>query len=450
VSRKVALLMLAAASAAAPAFRAGGTAPEVVPAGTGIIASPNVTLLATIPDAGAMGARFAGGYYFTNTTDALRIFDVSNPELPTLAGTLPLPNFSNEDMDVSVSRKLVLISHGSEYTANNSGILYVVSWAVPQVPVVVGMLPYPVVRDASGRSVRGPGHTASCIRDCARYAYITGAANGAIYVVDLADPAAPKMAGVVTRASDPAGLPNGSFSGGLIHDVNTDPTGAVWVTGSGGITQLDVRNPLKAKAVRWITKEDNARTNQFIHHNSLRLDGRTLLVTEEDWIRPQCDSGEEDGGFQTWDINPRRTGAGALTFLDEWNSEMGTYLDGGAGATVACSSHWFTFNSRKVVAVGWYQQGVRFLDVSNRRDIRQVGYLLAPGTVASAAYFAPGRDDVVYVADVGRGLDIVKIDRGGAGARTVQAPLRREWLGATLSLRPNPAFGWMCALPEAT
>lgn len=434
-----------------PGSPAGARSPDLVPVGAGVISSENVSLLATIPDAGAMGGRFAGGYYFITTTTGLRIYDVANPEMPVLAGVLALPHFSNEDVDVSASRKLVLISHASEYTANNSGILYVVSWQNPRLPALAGMLRYPTVRRADGRTARGPGHTVSCIRDCARYAYVAGAGNGALYVLDLRDPSRPRIAGAVSSAADPAGLPNPSFTTGMIHDVDEDGTGAAWVTGSGGITQLNVRNPLRPKAVRWITREDNARTNQFIHHNSLRLDARTLLVTEEDWIRPQCGFGTEDGGFQTWSINARKSGAGAIAFLDEWNSEIGSYLDGNTPAAIGCSSHWFTFNSRKVVAVGWYQQGVRFLDVSNPRDIRQVGYLLAPGTVASAAYFVPGRSDLVYVADLGRGLDVVRIERGGYGAPTVRAPVRAEWLagGAPAAVRADPTFGWMCLLPAA-
>ena len=49
-----------------------------------------------------------------------------------------------------------------------------------------------------------------------------------------------------------------------------------------------------------------------------------------------------------------------------------------------------------IVAQGWYQQGTRFLDVSDPTDIRQIGYFVAPGALTWAAHFAPtdpaGRD----------------------------------------------------------
>ncbi|MGH2829454.1 MAG: LVIVD repeat-containing protein [Actinomycetota bacterium] len=458
MSKRFATLMLACALGAASAVTAGPGAGTVSAAG--VLASPNVGLLANIPDAGSVGGRFVGRFYFTTTVTGLRIYDTTNPELPVLAGALPLPHWENEDVDVSASRKLVLISHddmGSRSGTN--GTLYVISWLNPRLPRLLSRYEYPGTYTVGGRAVGGPGHIVNCISDCARYAYVNGARDGSIQVIDLRDPAAPAIVASISAATNPAGRPNDVFKTGIIHDVSTDGAGTVWTVGSGGTSQMDVSNPLRPKVLRWITPADNKKANHFIHHNSLRLNRDTLLVTEEDYPAMCGEPSALDpavanqGSFQTWRIDNRRTGSGAVRPLDEWETELGTYLDGNAAVTGSCSSHWFTFSGRKVVAVGWYDQGVRFLDVSNPRNIRQVGYWIRPtmGLGASGAYFVPGRDDLVYVTDYNRGLDILKIEAGGVGAPTVVAPIRTEWIRPRgtqpLFARPDPVFGFACRRP---
>jgi len=66
--------------------------------------------------------------------------------------------------------------------------------------------------------------------------------------------------------------------------------------------------------------------------------------------------------------------------------------------------------------------------------------------------FFPGRDDLVYVADYTRGLDVISIDRGGKGARTV-APADEQQIGVpglriTVKLQPHAHWGWSCLTPS--
>lgn len=456
----------------------------VAPAGVGVLASPNVELMASLPDVGMTGGRFAGGYFFAtvsgssffepNPNSGFRIFDISRPETPLPLGILPLPHAENEDVDISVSRKLALISFdtstegqiasvavgkdGPQYVTGDK--LYVVSWEDPRLPQLVGTLVLPKQFKFEGRDVsRGPGHIASCIQDCKRYAWITGAGNGSIFVVDLLDPSKPKIAKILSPSILKAAGPGGVWKGGSIHDVNIDQYGYAWLTGRGGTAMLDVRNPLQPKALKWIDRRQHERWDQFIHHNSLRVDRSTVLVTEEDWLQPGCGEtevggygGGEQGGFQTWWIDHRRNGEGTVKHMDQWLTELEQYAGGSAAATVVCSSHWFTVNRHRIVAVGWYNQGIRFLDVSNPKNIRQVGYWLGPATTASAAYFVPGRDDLVYTADYGRGLEVLKITGAGRTAPTVVAPIREEWLASStapaskITFEPHPEFGWVCPM----
>ena len=415
-------------------------------------ASDNVELVAQLPDIQTMGGRFAGGLLYTTGTAGLRIYDVSNPVLPMLKGALPVPTFSNEDVEVSVSRKLVLLS--SDLGGEGVGWLLVVDVSSPATPAITGRLVYPTLgTDPKGNDLNGVGHIANCIADCRRYAWITGARDGLMLVVDLKDPAKPVPAGWFAPTP---GHSNTALGGdtGFVHDVHTDHLGSVWVTGSGGIARLDPRDGVHPRELMSSRKTDNDRLDQLTMHNSERLDAKTLLVTEEDWIEPQCNGGNE-GSFQTWRV-PRGGRDRRLTPLDQWTTELGTYTDGGAPAAVACSSHWFDLNRRtKVVADAWYQQGIRFLEVRNPRDIRQVGYYIPPwesgGLGFSQALWVPGHNDLVYGMSLTSGLTVLRIANGGAGGRTVTAPVLPEWLGPAnhLGFRPHPVFGYTCLLPSA-
>ncbi|MCA1834572.1 MAG: LVIVD repeat-containing protein [Actinomycetota bacterium] len=473
----IALLLAGSSAIASPSSR---LAPKV-DAPDEPLSSPNVSLVAHFPDPGATGGRFVGKYFYMTSsgpaliapgpTGGLRIFDASNPELPVLVGFLPLPHYENEDVDVAPERHLVLISMDKQ-SSNPSiaGALFIVDVMNPALPALRSVVQYPAtvgeVDDPSPTSVThkkymgGPGHIANCILQC-RFAYVTGARNGTIFVIDLRNVDAPAIMGTFKT---PAAKANPVFTQPAVHDVNVDPQGYVWMTGSGGTAMYaPVKNPLRPKLLAWVSPRDNVRYDQFIHHNSLRLNKDTVLVTEEDWEQPQCGRDEdikaadktiigkgEQGSFQAWHI-----AAPKLTPLGTWQTELGDYLDGGAAVTIVCSSHWFSFNRSKVVAVGWYNQGLRFLDVSNPRHIRQVGYWMGPMTTASAGLFVPGRGDIAYSVDYTRGLDVLKIADGGRNAITVRAPVRAEWftdyagVRFAQALRPDDAFGWACARPAA-
>jgi hypothetical protein len=455
---------------------------------TAALASPNVHLVAHLPDVGATGGRFAGKYFFMTATGGsiltagpvggLRIYDASNPELPVLAGVLPLPHYENEDVDVSLKRGVALISMddqtnsvplgGALFVVDVSDVTKPMLRSVVQYPADVGSVKSDDPRYPDGRKpLGGPGHIANCILDC-NFAYVTGARNGKIFVIDLRDLDTAKIIG---SFATPAGAANDLFTTGTVHDVNVDWYGNVWATGSGGTAMyapVTPRTILKPKLISYVSANDNKRYDQFIHHNSLRLDRSHVLVTEEDWQQPMCGKdglpaaeppGEtetppglaplgEQGSFQVWKINRSR-----LSPVGTWRSEIGRYLDGGAAVTIVCSSHWFSFNRNKVVAVGWYNQGVRFLDVSNPRAIRQVGYWMGPYATASAGLFAPGRPDIAYVPDYTRGLDVLKIDGGGLHARTQVAPVRAEWFAGYAgvqfapTVRRDPVWGWACVRP---
>lgn len=435
----------------AVALLAGLAVPGSVPAVPVPGGSANVELVAQFPDIQTMGGRFIGRYLYTTGTDGLRIYDTLDPALPTLVSTVPIPVFSNEDVSVSATRKLVLLS--SDWGLGGvAGGLYVIDVVNPALPRVVGMLPYNTVTNPDGSNSDGVGHIANCINDCARYAWITGANKGRMLVVDLINPAAPRAAGWITAQANPGNATlNGSKS---VHDVYTDQMNDVWVFGSQGISRVDASNPLAPVEKASISKADNDRYNQLVMHNGMRLDARTLVVTEEDWVQPQCNGGKE-GSLQTWEVPS--TGSGQLKLLDEWTTEMGLFLNGGTLVSAFCSAHWFDINSKGIAAIGWYHQGVRFLDVrTDPRSIRQVGYYIPPweigGLGVSMALYVPGRDDLVYAMSLTSGLIVLRIAGGGAGAPAVAAPVLPQWLAAPpprFDFAPHPVFGWACPVAAA-
>jgi hypothetical protein len=143
-----------------------------------------------------------------------------------------------------------------------------------------------------------------------------------------------------------------------------------------------------------------------------------------------------------------------LTPQDTWETEMnGMFtsgaIDSKAPVTVNCSSHWFDAKDG-VAAVGWYEQGVRFLNYSRPKDIAQVGYYIPANGSTWAAYWSPTdpNGEIVYTADAYRGVDVLKIDGGGRSAGKVKAPVPGTWLGSPTAdanvFEPHPVYGFMC------
>jgi hypothetical protein len=249
--------MLAAAAAltltiaAAPA---AGQAPtfgsETLP-----LKSDNVSLLATLPVGKPIGARFRDQYMYVTGTEGLEIYDVSKPELPILTGALPLPHFENEDVDLGGD--ILLISNDPSETV---GFLYVIDISDPSLPKLKGVMENGVgdgqaqdvldifgVPPVDGLPETGIGHTASCVNADCTWAYLAGTSKG-ITIVDLRDPAAPKVAGGFVP----------DITGLATHDVQLDANGVAWIVGADGTAGYDVSDPLNP---RLIARTDEAIKN---------------------------------------------------------------------------------------------------------------------------------------------------------------------------------------------
>src|SRR3954451_13741229 len=405
-----------------------------------LAASSNVHVLDHIPGTAA-GMNFKGHYAFVTGWTGLLVLDIANPASPQEVARLPLTHFENEDVDLCGNTLIIV----NDREAKDIGsIMYVIDISTPANPQIQSVLPLGLT--GSGR---GSGHIANFVKTDCTQAWIDGGDH--VEVVDLTIPGAPRSLGKFESAASMSA----AFK--VSHDTELDSTGTVWNVGGGGAAAYQLTaDPLAPHLLG--TTGDAGRNpspyNDFILHNSQRR-GDTLLITEEDYI----DTDETppggcrgQGKFETWDVSGLSTGA--IKPVGTWETEMNGMLTGGAvvskaPVTVNCSSHWFDAKSG-VAAVGWYEQGVRFLNYTTPSDIAQVGYYIPANGSTWAAYWSPTdrRGEIVYTADAYRGVDVLKIDGGGKVRKKVKAPVPAGWFGSPAAdanvFEPHPVYGFMC------
>jgi hypothetical protein len=397
-------------------------------------------MLTHIPGTAA-GMNFRGHYAFVTGWTGVQVLDIANPASPQLAAELPLPHFENEDVDLCGDTLIVV----NDREAKDLGsVMYVVSIANPRTPFVEAILPLGLTGNG-----RGSGHIANFVKADCTQAWIDGGDH--VEVVDLTVPTAPRSLGKFESAASMSD----AFK--VSHDTERDSTGTVWNVGGGGAAAYKLTaDPLAPKLVgtTGAAGSNPSPYNDFILHNSQRR-GQTLLITEEDYIdTDEVPPGgcRGQGKFETWDTSG--LGRGAITPQDTWQTELNGMFTSGAvdskaPVTVNCSSHWFDARSG-IAAVGWYEQGVRFLDYRTPTDIKQVGYYIPANGSTWAAYWSPTDPDgeIVYTADAYRGIDVLRIDGGGQVGKKVAAPVPGSWFGSptldSASFQPHPTFGFMC------
>ena len=383
--------------------------------------SPGVRLETTIAEKGVISARAVDGHLYVSSLTGISIFDISAPRAPVRVGRLDLPNAQNEDVDVGSGILLV-----TDDPSGGRGVLHVVDVSDPARPRPLST--YSTwARGMEGFFDRervprrgGIGHTATCIDEC-RYAWLAGSSAG-IDIVDLRDPARPRF---VRRFKARAAAGTAGT-----HDVQVDASGLAWVAGGGGTAAYDVSDQARPRLVHRTSKR-GARPplNDGIHHNSVRLPGGVVAITEEDF-RAGCRGA---GSLQTWRIG----GGGTLRPLDRFGVERDR------SARLLCSAHYFDARDG-LIAQGFYEQGVRLVDASRPRRLRQVGFYVPPRGMVWGALFAPTdpAGETVYALDHARGIDVLSVDRKSLERRPPGGPAGAQLLAARgrRPRRPPPAL----------
>jgi hypothetical protein len=375
---------------------------------------------------------FKDHWAFVTGPAGLTVLDIAVPADPTVVARFPLPHFENEDVDLCGNT--VLITNDRE-ASDLGSILYAFDITVPSNPQLVSVTP--VGLTGSGR---GAGHIANFVApDCSQM-WLDG--GNLVEVFDMTDPAAPRSLGKFESAASLSA----NFK--VTHDTERDPKGVLWSVGGGGAAGYRLTADPLAPALVSSTGPEGVNPsphNDFILHNSKR-DGNVLLITEEDYV----DTDETppggcrgQGKFETWSIAMR---PGGLQPIDTWMTELNG-SDSKAAAAVNCSSHWFEV-SKDLVAVGWYEQGTRFLDVHDPRNIRQVGFYLPANGSTWAAYWSPTDPtrSIVYTADAYLGVDVLRIDRKADPSTmpTLTAPIPASWFSATPTYVPSDTWQFAC------
>ena len=444
--------------------------------GTPVVASDNVSLIDQNPGTAAISGVFSRSapYFYTSGLDSVTVFDVSNPRNPTQVGKLVNAIFENEAMTLGERvegdkiRRFVLVGNdlvqasagpgGIQRGRLGGGELIIVDVTDPTNPNIVGRTP-----STGTGAVTTSTHTVACMNASCSVAYSAGD-TGKFSIIDLSDLTKPRQVKEVTSSG--AGK-NPVFTSGAGHHWNVDGAGVAFHAGSGGTGAFDISDPLNPQPLNG-TDENGTKTpyNDFIHHNVQRpnalafapgksasvVNGNVALITEEDYANDgdeiACDRA---GTFQTWEIpdldggayraaNPKNEpNKGSIKPLDIINAPN----EGGGGLTTPvspgfCSAHWFDYHQSGVIAEGFYQQGLRLINVRDARNLKQEGFFTGGGTEVWDAYWVPQRqgngsvrpgykENIVYTVDAVRGVDVFEVknlppdlpvtgDDGGRGA----------------------------------
>jgi hypothetical protein len=383
--------------------------PQTPPTGLTQVSSNVEDLGTIIGEAGALnaGGKLVGHYFYVTGSTHFSIYDVADPAQPKLVSRTDFPcRFENED--VTVTDNLLIYSDFA-----TTGDLYVYDVRDKAHPKLIADTP-------------GAGtHTMECIDGC-RYLYGSYHAVGSAgplttgEVVDLSDPAAPKVLGDWTD--------NGVLPSRKVHDVNEVQHGRL-ITASAPMEYLDTTvNRVKPKV---LAVSDTPADHRF--HTAIwprAGEDKFVLTSYETNGTPRCEAGA--GEFAVFDATQWPT-TGKFKRLHTWTPVNGQFTDGNPPAEtgLGCSPHWFnvrpSWNDGGVVAMAAYDNGTHFLRVASDGSVSDVGYYLAPGTNASGAYWITC--DIVYVVDYTRGIDILRFKDAAsactdpnAGSQLVTAP----------------------------
>ncbi len=421
-----------------------------------------------------------------------KTYDVEDPEKPKLLDEF-IPNdlaaggyWQNEDMELDTKRKLIIGALDPRHTDSPLGACPANgSTSNPACKSGFYVISYenPANLRQIGNFVDLPsGHTSSCIQDC-KYIWTGGPARRSdqlwlgpilntnapapytfsrlvgdgrpIWVTDLTNPARPEV------SDQPVDIWRNDGYTDYSHDVDEDEEGVAWVSGRGGIrgyatdgTHRDPYTNRWRKATPFepilVAGGGVAGTAQpvMLMHNSGRPTdgsvrasgikrGNVLVGTEEEFTRPCEASGKIVFSDLTdsWGGEPATksslTAPYRMKALDTFHPFIDTPET--ANPAAGCSAHYFEIEG-STLGAGWYGQGLRLVDISNARDVRQIGYYRVTGTGTDnpssnswdmAFKEEKRKGDLVYLFDMSRGVEILRMKKGAyhsSKMKSVTAP----------------------------
>jgi hypothetical protein len=271
--------------------------------------------------------------------------------------------------------------------------------------------------------------------------------NGQILLVDGATTPAVLAPPETWRAAVGYGAPISNPAGQYAHDLTEIRPGLVMTAGRDAILMdtTDPTSPVKLTAV-----EQPGRFLTFGYHSvEWGNDGRDPYIVMGTEIAPSVApqlgaNGENKAGsdckgenavIETWDARAvlaalaeyqgdgERKGDVSLfqgvtfTKIQSFDaSGRGIFLDGKAPGSQLYCAHWMELQPRADgsarMVVAYYNRGTRFVDVAADGKMTEFGWITpAEGYTGSAQWVS---DDVVYIMDYRRGLELVRVKPAAA------------------------------------
>jgi hypothetical protein len=395
---------------------------------------------------------------------ALRTVDLLQPADSHGPADTATRYWEGENMTLDPKRKLVYLardprSFGNSQHPNGRTGLYTIDVKDPSHPTILSYHWVPA------------GHTATCVNDC-RYVWSMGPANNGSHVTgqpqDIAGVLHPEWTGVPVFVTDvrdplhpytyanPVDMKRNNNTTAYTHSADVDQHGIIWTSGFGGVRGFFTHgrhwDPVQG-VDRYATatdpipyaggsvhSNDPSFATSILEHNSFHVtqdtsdptastvtaaDGRTFnkedlqYVTQENVTSCTSTSGGGSGRFEVVNLAGSYNGedwdpalSASNRFFVETIGDYSAKNNPGSLASGSCSAHWFTVMG-DMVAIAFYAQGVRVLDMSDPTLPTQVGYVRIPSVSGgvqsaqntSAAYWHNG---YIYTADYSRGVDVLK------------------------------------------
>ena len=170
----------------------------------------------------AVGLAISGNYLFATDINnhALRVLDISNPAAPTLAGSYN-GGINSFPYSIAVSGKFAYIGDGA-------GSVYALDVSNPANPIRIGLSYDPKV----------PGSAPLALSVSGNNLYVTDQLNLGLYILNIANPAAPTLVG----SYNSGGLNSGGGNGDRYYGVSVVGD-HVFVAGDYGLRELNVSIP---------------------------------------------------------------------------------------------------------------------------------------------------------------------------------------------------------------
>ena len=397
---------------------------------------------------GTAGGKLVGERFYLTDPRGVYVYDASEPATPRLEGFLPLPQtagvnpaLAQEEPDTDGQ---ILLVDGTDPANLDAGIaLQVVDVSDPSAMQVIGSAP---VTDHTWTCVSTPDN------GCA-YAYgRTG------HIVDLTVPTDPEP--LETSWREHVGITEGFANDPYAHDLSEFRTGRVMNAGAHNVL-MDTTDPSRPEPLvdhvvdfhmfgyHGIEWPGGGRDDFLIAGTEIAPEGPTNLAASDcqgdgAWITTydtssvrKADEVTERGG------NPRGLWEGAsFEAIDHFHVEdRGIFLDGNPpGHTLYCA-HWFdlapSYENGGAMVAAYYDWGTRFVDIDDEGHMSETGWFLPVDGYTGAAKWIT--DEIVYVMDYRRGLDVLRFtgeEATGtvvAGAPTSDGPLGL-WSSSGLTL----------------